>query len=65
VTGGVVFFKLSKLLNQEDALSAPCLQHFRNQCGAIARTTNRRLVIGERLSIGLRVRSYLIALRGF
>jgi hypothetical protein len=30
VTGGVVFSKLSKLLNQEDALSAPCLQHFRN-----------------------------------
>jgi hypothetical protein len=29
VTGGVAFFKLSKLLNQEDALSAPCLQHFR------------------------------------
>jgi hypothetical protein len=25
VTGGVVFSKLSKLLNQEDALSAPCL----------------------------------------
>jgi hypothetical protein len=32
---GVVFSKLSKLLNQEDALSAPCLQHFRNDCGAI------------------------------
>ena len=30
VTGGVVFSKLSKLLNQEDALSAPYLQHFRN-----------------------------------
>ncbi len=27
---GVVFSKLSRLLNQEDALSAPCLQHFRN-----------------------------------
>jgi hypothetical protein len=26
VTGGVVFSKLSKLLNQEDALSAPCLR---------------------------------------
>jgi hypothetical protein len=25
VSGGVVFSKLSKLLNQEDALSAPCL----------------------------------------
>ena len=25
VTDGVVFSKLSKLLNQEDALSAPCL----------------------------------------
>jgi hypothetical protein len=30
-----VFSKLSKLLNQENALSAPCLQHFRNYCGAI------------------------------
>jgi hypothetical protein len=28
VSGGVVFSKLSKLLNQEDALGAPCLQHF-------------------------------------
>ena len=27
---GVVFPKLSKLLNQENALSAPCLKHFRN-----------------------------------
>jgi hypothetical protein len=27
---GVVFSKLSKLLNQEDALSAPWLQHLRN-----------------------------------
>ena len=35
VSGGVVFSKLSKLLNQEDALSVPCLQHFRNYCGAI------------------------------
>jgi hypothetical protein len=35
VTGGVVFSKLSKLLNQEDALGAPCLQHFRNLCFAI------------------------------
>ena len=35
VSGGVVFSKLSKLLNQEDALSAPCLLHFRNYCGAI------------------------------
>jgi hypothetical protein len=26
VTGRVMFFKLSKLLNQEDALSAPCLR---------------------------------------
>jgi hypothetical protein len=26
VSGGVVFPKLSKLLNQEDALSAPCLR---------------------------------------
>jgi hypothetical protein len=32
---GVVFSKLSKQLNQEDALSAPWLQHFRNYCGAI------------------------------
>jgi hypothetical protein len=32
---GVVFPKLSKLLNQEDALSAPCLKHFRNYCGPI------------------------------
>jgi hypothetical protein len=31
----VVFSKLSKLLHQEYALSAPCLQHFRNSCGAI------------------------------
>ena len=30
VTGGVVVSKLSKLLNQEDALSAPCLKHFRD-----------------------------------
>jgi hypothetical protein len=33
VSGGVS--KLSKLLHQEDALSAPCLQHFRNSRGAI------------------------------
>jgi hypothetical protein len=26
VTGGVVLSKLSKLLNQEDALSGPCLR---------------------------------------
>ena len=30
VSGDVVFSKLSKLLNQEDALSAPCLKHFHN-----------------------------------
>ena len=30
VSGGVVLPWLSKLLNQEDALSAPCLWHFRN-----------------------------------
>jgi len=29
VAGDVVFCKFSKLLNQEDALGAPCLQHFR------------------------------------
>jgi hypothetical protein len=34
-SGGVVFSKLSKLLNQEHALGVPCLQHFRNDCGAI------------------------------
>jgi hypothetical protein len=38
VTRGVVFSKLSKLLNQEDALSAPCLQHFRNRCAAFLLT---------------------------
>jgi hypothetical protein len=27
-SGGVVFSKLSKLLNQEDALGAPCIQRF-------------------------------------
>jgi hypothetical protein len=27
--------KFSKLLNQENALSAPCLQHVRSYCGAI------------------------------
>ena len=37
VSGGVVFSKLSRLLNQEDALSAPCLQRFRNYCGAPSR----------------------------
>jgi hypothetical protein len=31
----VVFSKLSKLLNQENALSAPCLKHFRNYGGPI------------------------------
>jgi hypothetical protein len=36
VSGGVVFSKLSKLLNQEDALGAPWLQHFRNYRGAIS-----------------------------
>ena len=35
VTGDVVFSKLSKLLNQEDALSAPCLKHSRNYSGPI------------------------------
>jgi hypothetical protein len=35
LSGVVAFPKLSKLLNQEDALSAPCLQHFRNYCDAI------------------------------
>jgi hypothetical protein len=29
VAGDVVFCEFSKLLNQEDALGAPCLQHFR------------------------------------
>jgi hypothetical protein len=33
-SGGVVFSKLSKLLNQEDALGAPCLQRFRDYSGA-------------------------------
>ena len=32
---GVAFPKLSKLLNQEHALSAPCLKHFRNYSGPI------------------------------
>jgi hypothetical protein len=31
LSGVVAFPKLSKLLNQEDALSAPCLQHFRGK----------------------------------
>jgi hypothetical protein len=35
VSGVVVFSKLSKLLNREDALSAPCLKHFRNYSGPI------------------------------
>jgi hypothetical protein len=35
VSGGAVFSKLSKLLNQEDALSAPRLKHFRNYSGPI------------------------------
>ena len=35
VSGGVVSSKLSKLLNQENALSAPCLKHFRNYSGPI------------------------------
>ena len=35
VPGDVVFSKLSKMLNQEDALSAPCLRYFRNYCCAI------------------------------
>jgi hypothetical protein len=34
-SGGVVFSKLSKLLNQEDALGAPWLRHLRNYRGAI------------------------------
>ena len=33
LSGGVAFPKLSKLLNQEDALSAPCLESFRHDCG--------------------------------
>jgi hypothetical protein len=44
-----VFSKLSKLLNQEDALSAPCLKHFPNyygpikvaMCGFLGRTTSK------------------------
>jgi hypothetical protein len=35
MTGGAVFSRLSRLLNQENALSVPCLQHFRNYCGPI------------------------------
>jgi hypothetical protein len=35
LTGDVVSSKLSRLLNQEDALSAPCLKHFRDYCGPV------------------------------
>jgi hypothetical protein len=34
----VVFSELSKLLNQEDALGAPCLPHFPDLHGPIADT---------------------------
>jgi hypothetical protein len=41
VTGGVVFSKLSKLLNQEDALSAPCLRgDFLLSAGPLAERRN-------------------------
>src|ERR1700733_12187918 len=34
-----VAFELSKLLNQENALSVPCLKHFPNYCGPIRPAT--------------------------
>jgi hypothetical protein len=40
LSGGVAFPKLSKLLNQENALSAPFLRHFRNYCGALTALTS-------------------------
>jgi hypothetical protein len=38
-TSGVAFSKLSKLLNQENALSVPCLKRFHNYCGPIKLAT--------------------------
>jgi hypothetical protein len=38
-TSGVALSELSKLLNQENALSVPCLKHFRNYCGPIKLAT--------------------------
>jgi hypothetical protein len=38
-TSGVAFSELSKLLNQENALSVPCLKHFRNYRGPIKLAT--------------------------
>jgi hypothetical protein len=41
VSGGVVFPKLSKLLNQEDALGAPCLD-------TVILALRRRVLVGRR-----------------
>jgi hypothetical protein len=38
-TSGVALSELSKLLNQGNALSVPCLKHFRNYCGPIKLAT--------------------------
>jgi hypothetical protein len=38
-TSGVAFSELSKLLNQGNALSVPCLKRFRNYCGPIKLAT--------------------------
>jgi hypothetical protein len=45
VSGGVVFSKLSKLLNQEDALGAPCLHS--DFCSPQARPRGAQVGCGQ------------------
>jgi hypothetical protein len=47
VSGGVIFSKLSKLLNQEDALSAPCLRG--DCCSPQARPRGAQKCCGQAL----------------
>jgi hypothetical protein len=54
VSGGVVSSKLSKLLNQENALSAPCLKHFRNYSGPIRVARSGPGAPGPRKGLSLR-----------
>jgi hypothetical protein len=56
VSGGVVFFGLSKLLNQEDALGAPCLD-------TVMLALRRRALAGRRILRTGVIRHFDITLR--
>jgi hypothetical protein len=61
-TRGVAFSELSKLLNQENALSVPRLKHFRNYCGPIKLASPSALYVREGRRRGRRTPVLVIGL---